>query len=142
MIRERRRLAKCSSLSLFLLCACTTWSAERLVIISPHWEGLRFEFARAFSDWHKTNHGESVDVDWRDLGGTGDDLKFVISEFGTQTDGIGIDLFFGGGADPFVELAKRDLLAAYRPPDAVLKPIPPEIGGVRWDRSRSRATAS
>ena len=47
--------------------------AEQLVIISPHWEGFRYEFARAFSQWY----GKPVEVDWRDLGGANDDLKFV-----------------------------------------------------------------
>ena len=53
-----------------LLCAGTLSAAEKLVIVSPHWEGLRYEFARAFSDWHQEKYGTPVEVDWRDLGGS------------------------------------------------------------------------
>src|SRR2546426_12757529 len=116
MIRERRQLALLSSLLLFLISAWPGAAAERLVIISPHWEGLRFEFARAFSGWHKTKFGAPVEIDWRDLGGTSDDQKFVISEFSQRPAGIGIDLFFGGGLDPYYEFLKRGLLQEYRPP--------------------------
>lgn len=131
MNHERRRLARLSSLVLFLgLCGSHVWAVERLVIISPHWEGMRLEFGRAFSDWHKAKFGEVVETDWRDLGGASDDLKFVLSEFGQRPDGIGIDLFFGGGIDPYYEFAKRGLLQAYRPSDDVLARIPPTIGGM------------
>jgi ABC-type Fe3+ transport system substrate-binding protein len=104
--------------------------AERLVIVSPHWEGLRYEFARAFSEWHQRNFGEPVEVDWRDLGGTSDNVRFVISEFAQKPDGIGIDLFFGGGIDPYYDLGKRNLLQAYQPSTNVLTGIPAQIGGV------------
>ena len=131
MNHERRRLAGWSSLVLLLgLWAVNTRAAEHLVIISPHWEGMRFEFGRAFSNWHKARFGEAVEVDWRDLGGASDDLKFVLSEFGQRRDGIGIDLFFGGGIDPYYEFAKHSLLEAYHPPDEVLAKIPHTVGGV------------
>jgi len=34
-----------------LFLAGTLEASDKLVIISPHWEGIRFEFGRAFSDW-------------------------------------------------------------------------------------------
>ena len=109
-------------------CAGTLSSAEKLVIVSPHWEGLRYEFARAFSEWHQEKYGTPVEVDWRDLGGSSENVRFVISEFNQSPAGIGIDLFFGGGTDPFFEFARRDLLQAYRP--AALAGIPAQVGGV------------
>ena len=99
------------------------------MIVSPHWEGLRYEFGRAFSAWHQQQFGAPVEFDWRDLGGTSDDLRFVVSEFNQQPTGIGIDLFFGGGSDPFVDLARRDLLQVYRPAPEILDAIPAQIGG-------------
>lgn len=106
------------------------WSAQKLVIISPHWDGVRIEFGRAFSDWHQRNFGEPVDVDWRDVGGTSDIIRFIRSEFKQRPAGIGIDMLFGGGIDPFLELNKEGVLASYRPPDSILTNIPPSIGGV------------
>lgn len=130
MNQERRRLAWLASLCFFLLLIPPAKAAERLVIISPHWEGIKFEFGRAFSVWHKAHYGESVEIDWRDLGGTSDDQKFVISEFSQRPDGIGIDLFFGGGIDPFYELVKRGLLQEYRPSPDIIDKIPHDIGGM------------
>ncbi len=114
-----------------LLALCPRLHAEqRLVILSPHWEGARIEFARAFSAWHQAKYGEPVDIDWREVGGTSDIIRFVRSEFTQRPDGIGIDMLFGGGTDPFLELQKLGALAPYRPPDEILSKIPPTIGGV------------
>ncbi len=110
-----------------LLLVGTLQASDKLVIISPHWEGIRYEFGRAFSEWYRAQHGTNVEVDWRDLGGGNDDLKFVISEFQQRPRGIGIDLFFGGGIEPFIELCRRNLLERYKPS---LDGIPPELGGV------------
>jgi len=63
MIRERIQLASLLWIHLFFFAwSSISWTAQRLVIISPHWEGLRYEFARAFSDWHQTRYGETVEV--------------------------------------------------------------------------------
>ena len=106
----------------------TIFAGEQLVIVSPHWEGLRYEFARAFSTWHQENYGTPVEVDWRDLGASSENVRFVISEFKQSPTGIGVDLFFGGGTDPFFEFAKHDLLQTYRP--SALVGIPAQVGGV------------
>lgn len=108
--------------------ASSLFAADKLVIVSPHWEGLRYEFARAFSTWHQELYGTPVEVDWRDLGGSSENVRFVISEFKQSPTGIGVDLFFGGGTDPFFEFVKRDLLQAYKP--AALAGIPAQVGGV------------
>ncbi|NQT92906.1 MAG: extracellular solute-binding protein [Lentisphaerae bacterium] len=52
-----------------------------LVIISPHNEAIRYEFARAFSQWHKTRYGTPVKVDWRNIGGTTEIMRYLASEY-------------------------------------------------------------
>ena len=52
-----------------------------LVIIGPHHEAIRYEFERAFSRWHQRRHGVSVRVDWRNIGGTTEILRYLSSEF-------------------------------------------------------------
>lgn len=52
-----------------------------LVVISPHNEAIRYEFARAFSDWHREEYGRSVKVEWRIVGGTSEILRYLESEF-------------------------------------------------------------
>src|SRR2546427_7410645 len=78
---------------------------DRVLIISPHNEAIRVEFGRGFSRWYEEKFGGPVTVEWRDVGGTADNLRFVQSEFAAKPDGIGIDIFFAGGARTFFLLA-------------------------------------
>lgn len=51
-----------------------------LVIISPHNEAIRYEFARAFNRWHMEYHGTPVRIDWRVIGGTTEIARFLEGE--------------------------------------------------------------
>jgi len=86
-------------------------NARTLVIITPHIEPLRYEFERAFSDWHEQQYGVPVDIDWRRPGGTSDIRKQLQAEYraavrqgvigpgGEAEPGdMGYDLAFGGGS--------------------------------------------
>lgn len=93
--------------------------AERLVIITPHNEQIRYEFERAFDAWHREQFEIPVDIDWRAPGGTSTIRRQLESEYikaltigkltpegelerdsdGRLTQGtMGADLFFGGGS--------------------------------------------
>ncbi len=102
---------------------------DRLVIVSPHWEGIRYEFTRGFDAFYRSETGRTAEIDWIDVGGTSEVIRFIKSEFTGRPDGIGIDMMFGGGSDPFVELARLDLLAPYRLPEALRSKLPAEVGG-------------
>ncbi len=106
------------------------FSQDRLVLLSSHWEGYRTETERAFRKWHREKYGTDVVFDWRDVGGTSDMLKFVQSEFTQRPQGIGIDLFFGGGIDPYMRLKDLGLLARHQPDGAIMEGIPIEINGL------------
>src|ERR1043165_6330124 len=69
----------------------------QVIIVSPHNEAIRYEFGRAFALWHEKQFNEPATAEWRDAGGTSDALRFVQSEFARKPNGIGIDIFFGGG---------------------------------------------
>lgn len=134
--------------------------ADRLVIITPHNETIRAEFAEAFEKHMLKTMNRQVLVDWRTPGGTSEITKVIDSEveasfqnywknnnFGAWADaagqynnrkikpalaggkesqaqrarrlylesdaGIGIDLFFGGGAYDFsIQASKGHLVAA------------------------------
>lgn len=103
---------------------------DRVVIISPHNEAIRYEFARGFDLWYRQQFGQGATVEWRDLGGTTDALRFVQSEFAAKPEGIGIDIFFGGGSEPFLLLADRKLVQAYEPPEEILSGIPQSFNGI------------
>jgi ABC-type Fe3+ transport system substrate-binding protein len=118
-------------LQLGLLCASVrAFAGATVIIITPHTESIRAEFAAAFSAWHASRHGEPVQVEWRVMGGTADSLRFVQSEFANKPRGIGIDCFFGGGPEPFLHLADKNLLQAYAPPREILDPIPQSLNGI------------
>jgi len=89
---------------------------DRLVILSPHNESIRNEFGEAFAAYWREKTGRSVYVDWRSPGGTSE-IRMVIdagfkaaSETGRE--GIGVDMFFGGGEPDFSGQARAGRLVA------------------------------
>jgi ABC-type Fe3+ transport system substrate-binding protein len=75
-------------------------NALRLVIISPHQEGIRREFGSAFSRWHQQKYGQPVVLDFRNYGGGSDIVKYFEAGRDTlykATGTYGIDLVWGGG---------------------------------------------
>src|SRR5471030_3114858 len=54
---------------------------DALVIITPHNEAIRTEFARGFRAWYRTRTGRTVALDWRVIGGTSDITRFLEAEY-------------------------------------------------------------
>lgn len=106
------------------------WADSRVVVITPHNSSICVEFGRAFAEWHQSEFGERAVVEWRNVGGTADALKFVQSEFASKPNGIGLDCFFGGGPEPYLLLAEKQLTQPYRLPPEVLAGIPQHSNGV------------
>jgi len=113
--------------SVFIL---NCFSEEKLVIISPHWEGVKIEISRSFKKWYERKYGKKVKIEWIDQGGTSDNLKFVESLFKKNPDGIGIDIFFGGGLSPYLRLKKKKLLYQYKVPRRILSKILKECASI------------
>ena len=99
-----------------------------LRIISPHWEGIRIEFARGFNAWRAAHHQAPVTIDWLDVGGMSDILRYLRTNKGAAD--AYIDIVFGGGLDPYLVLAAEDLLAPCPLPAATLTNIPLNLHGV------------
>lgn len=122
----------------FRIFALLTWlaigpgsmAAQTLVVLSPHNEAIRREFARGFSEWHRERHGTPVEFDWRMVGGSSESLRFVQSEFTRKPDGIGIDVFFGGGQEPYLELAARQQAEPWEVSPEVLSGLAPDLAGI------------
>ena len=82
----------------------------RLEVITPHNETIQREFGEAFVDWYQKKHGQEVYVNWLVPGGTSEikrvlDSGFAAAEEGGR-EGVGIDVFFGGGEYDFSAQAK------------------------------------
>ncbi|MFA9479906.1 ABC transporter substrate-binding protein [Phycisphaerales bacterium AB-hyl4] len=125
--------------------------AARLIIVSPHNEQIRFEVSRAFNAWRVEQGRSPVRFDWRVSGGTSELRRTVFSQFeaaaaeGREEQGIGADLFFGGGDFEHNQLARgirvtRDgetfdlpLVVPIELPEGMLEAVYPEptIGGER-----------
>lgn len=54
---------------------------DTLVVITPHNEAIRQEFARGFARWYRERTGRTVGIDWRMVGGTSDIARFLEGEY-------------------------------------------------------------
>ncbi len=113
----------------FLLRRGKAEQTRKLVIISPHSESIEDEFERAFSAWTAETEGFTVDIEWLDLGGTTQAIKFVQDQFERSPDGINVDVFFGGGEDPFLLFGRKGLLHRCNIPEDILAQIPRTYAG-------------
>lgn len=130
--RRPRGVCKVALLAavVMLAAAAPGWAEPEVWVITPHVSSITEEFGGAFARWHAARYGEPARVEWRNVGGTADALRFVLSEFAAKPQGIGLDCFFGGGPEPYLLLADRGLLEPHRLPDDVLAGIPQHAHGV------------
>lgn len=87
---------------------------DHLVILTPHNESIRQEFGEAFARYWRERTGRAIHLDWRTPGGTSEirmvlDAGFKAAEE-TGREGIGMDLFFGGGEPDFNGQARQGRL--------------------------------
>src|SRR5207344_1006726 len=76
----RRILARVFIVSLLLLVIFDgpfVAAADRLVLLSPHWKGIEDEFERGFKAHHLRETGRTVEIEWLDVGGTSEVLRFI-----------------------------------------------------------------
>lgn len=118
-----------SVLSLFFSITPVAAQDTNLTILSPHWEGIRYEFEWAFQDYYRGRTGKEISFTWLDVGGTSQILRFIQSEFDRKPDGINVDMFFGGGVEPYEELSRLHLLQPYTLPPEILDEVPAQIAG-------------
>ncbi|MDX2116226.1 MAG: ABC transporter substrate-binding protein [Planctomycetota bacterium] len=100
--------------------------AQRLVIITPHNEQIRSEFAAGFDRWHRQHFGAPVVIDWRAPGGTSEIRRLLIAQYTAAlrtgritpqgelrpgAEPMPYDLLFGGGSYEHGEI-KRGVRAA------------------------------
>lgn len=114
----------------FLFTGYVKAETDKLILISPHWQGIETEFTNNFKEFYKKETGHDVSLEWLDQGGTSSDFRYVRSQFEKSPDGIGIDLFFGGGTDIYLKMAENGLLHPYKIKKEQLEKIPQNILGI------------
>jgi len=106
---------------------------KQLVIITPHWEGIRKEYSQAFAEWYKAKYGEDVEIVWESMG-TSDCVAAIEDWYSKHEEGRW-DIMWGGGVDPFLKLKSEGYLTPFNPSEdpelqEILSKIPKEIGGI------------
>lgn len=105
--------------------------SNKLVILSPNPEPVKFEFAQAFVRHYKNLTGDSIDIEWLNTGaGAQDQLRYVKTQFDKNPKGIGLDVFWGGGVDPYMELKTTGVLQPVELPRGLIEAIPPVCAGI------------
>lgn len=54
---------------------------DTLVLVTPHNEAIRHEYAQGFRAWYRAQTGRTVAIDWRVLGGTSEIARFMEGEY-------------------------------------------------------------
>lgn len=116
----------------------------RLIVVTPHIEQIRDEFAWAFDRWHRRNFGQGVTIDYRAPGGTTEILRLLEAMFvreaqrqlsdarasdesrlldpafsleaGFATGSTNFDIMFGGGTFDHDRLRSRGVTVSTRLP--------------------------
>jgi iron(III) transport system substrate-binding protein len=86
-------------------------NAEQVIIITPHNEQIRFEFAQAFDEWHRKRFGKPVNVVFNVPGGTSEIRRMLEAQYRAALEaganpGGNADLVFGGGSYEFDQYKK------------------------------------
>ncbi len=100
-----------------------------LVIITPHQEAIRREFAEAFTRYYRETFGKTVAIDYRTFGAS-DIVKYFDERAKTvskENPTYGIDIAWGGGDFLFdVQLKKPGYLQALKLPAELMKEVFPD----------------
>ena len=120
-------------ISITLLSANFSYAQNnKIVLVSPHQEGITTEFENAFVEWCQRELNQQVELELLDVGGgTSTIRRRIQSDFQRSPEGINIDLLFGGGTEIFLHFAEEGLLQPYKLPDEKLAKIPEELLGNR-----------
>jgi len=90
--RIKRRIIRLAWLLAYLLIQSfpAIVFADKLVLISPHWEGIRYEFERAFKAHYQRDTGRTVGLEWMDVGGSSETLRYLESGKINKIKGSGV----------------------------------------------------
>jgi len=61
----------------------TAQADDTVVIITPHNEAIRYEYAQGFAEWYRAKTGRTAAIDWRVVGGTSEIARFLEGEYTT-----------------------------------------------------------
>jgi ABC-type Fe3+ transport system substrate-binding protein len=91
------------------------YADDEVLIISPHWDGIKHEFARGFREYYQKRFNRTVRVSWLDHGATGEINRFLEGRAKVLPPdaNFGADILFGGGVDSLPRFADAGIFAPY-----------------------------
>lgn len=101
-----------------------------LVLISPHNENIQAEYEWAFNAYHALEYGQTVNFEWRDVGGGASAIYTYLRNVYSRSQTSGIDVLWGGGEQNFKQLAEHGLLTPLDLPAETMAAIPATFGGI------------
>ena len=104
---------------------------NRVVVLSPHNENVKYEFKKAFEAWHLKKYSTPVELEWRDVGGGGSTILNYIRNVYQRSDRGTVDVMWGAGESPHKYLAAEGLLTRYSPPQDYIDNVPAVFSGMR-----------
>jgi ABC-type Fe3+ transport system substrate-binding protein len=92
--------------------AAAARAPREVVAITPSNEQIRFEFGRAFREWHERRYGEPAEVLWSTPGGAVEIRRMLVAAWESRLrQGLPVggdaDIVFGGGSYEFDALKKE-----------------------------------
>ncbi len=130
---QRAVIAICLSLA-----APAALASDRLVVLSPHRKTIQEELIPLFQTYYMTRFGTAVEVEWVDQGGTSNAVRYLKTKAASNPAAVGLDVFWGGTAANFVDMATAGLLDPYELPAEARAEIPRECAGVALSDSQNR----
>lgn len=117
---------------------------EELLIISPHWGGIKREFSRAFGARYLKDTGRQVRVTWLDMGNTGEIRKYLTERFAQARpdEGVGADILFGGGMDIIPDMAAKGYFEPYALSPEQAAALPADLNGLELRDRQGRYYAA
>ncbi len=101
-----------------------------LVAISPNNDNIQREFEEAFSLHYALEHGKTVDIEWREVGGGSTAILTFLRNVYSQADTSRIDIVWGGGDSNFRQMAQAGILSKMALPESFIQNVPKAYGGL------------
>jgi iron(III) transport system substrate-binding protein len=119
---------------------------EELLVLSPHWEGIKNEFGRAFTAYYLKNTGKQIRLVWLDVGNTGEIRKFMearnneaVTARKKESDA---DILFGGGMDILPRMAAKNYFEPYVLSAEQAAELPADLNGLELRDKEGRYHAA
>jgi iron(III) transport system substrate-binding protein len=104
---------------------------NKVVILCPHNENVKYEFQKAFEQWHLEKYSTPATVEWRDIGGGGSTMLNYIRNVYERSESSMVDILWGAGESPHMYLAEEGLLTQYTPSQDYFDNVPATFSGMR-----------